>query len=267
MTVSELRNANDLFRDGTEHMRMARAEIEDVQEAQRDELVDATTSGVLITVPLALVSLMLAMLAWRNHRQILLSEARLQLAVKETNHRVKNNLQVINALVDMHRMDTTDQHFQKALAEIGGQVKAMASVHDLLSRSDKAGEILSDSLLERLVELMVGSSPLSVDLEADAVPLDSHQATALALITNELLLNAAKHGASCARVCLSRDGETATLTVEDNGPGFPKGFRVEKDSNLGLAMVNTLVGHDLRGGAQFPPDGGSRVEMRFPVRG
>jgi two-component sensor histidine kinase len=91
------------------------------------------------------------------------------------------------------------------------------------------------------------------------------QATAIALITNELLLNSGKHGATEARVVMKADGTSAHLQVTDNGPGFPPDFDAAQNANLGLTLVDTLTRHDLQGEVAYTTDGGAKVEVTFPL--
>jgi hypothetical protein len=104
-----------------------------------------------------------------------------------------------------------------------------------------------------------------VEVDTEAIALALKQATAVALIANELLQNAGKHGATRARVFMKATGPVAQLRVIDNGPGFPPDFDVSRDANLGLSLVDTLARHDLRGNVLFANDSGARVEVTFPL--
>jgi len=99
-------------------------------------------------------------------------------------------------------------------------------------------------------------------------------------IINNLLANSAKYGSEdgtiTVKVAQNRSG--TTLTVSDDGPGFPTGkidamrapFMREKSTDdgigIGLAIVDRLM--DLHGGAMTldnVPGGGARVALRFPA--
>src|SRR5207244_9857770 len=107
------------------------------------------------------------------------------------------------------------------------------------------------------VSLTAGPASVEVQLEADPALLSVKQATATALIANELLLNAGKHGATRATVRLRAQDGRARLMVEDNGPGFPAGFDPAHDASLGVALVDTLARTDLAGDVDFRNERGN----------
>ena len=244
----------------------------DVQQAMlQRRIVDTEHLEERVTVPMVLVCLALAMIAWYNAQRLRASwtreqevASRLEVAVKETNHRIKNNLQVIGALMDLHLQEPGVTVDKQALREIVGQVKAVAAVHDFLSTELRSHTIKGDRMLDKLVTLVAGPARLRIELDADEVPLTVKQATALALIVNELLLNAGKHGATSARVGLVTVTERVHLEVADNGPGFPSGFDPVAHANLGLALVDTLTRHDLLGEAAYHNSAGGCVTISFP---
>ncbi|MCB0053318.1 MAG: ATP-binding protein, partial [Caldilinea sp.] len=79
------------------------------------------------------------------------------------------------------------------------------------------------------------------------------QATPLAMVVNELMLNAVEHGLKdrprgTIRILLEEADDTVSLQVEDDGQGLPADFDVEHHpSSLGLQIVHTLVTDDLKG--------------------
>jgi two-component sensor histidine kinase len=113
-------------------------------------------------------------------------------------------------------------------------------------------------------------------------------AIALALVINELVTNAAKHSLTSStkdssshdatiQVCLQQKQDNVSLSVQDNGPGFPSGFDPVRHAHIGLELVQTLVSNDLQGTLSFhkgtAQDGiaagleerGARVEITFPA--
>jgi len=254
-----------LFTRGIDDITAVRTAAEARQDHLRDAIMRLNRFEAAIVAPLGLISLLIAGLMGRNLLMLRRSRERLSVAVRETNHRVKNNLQVVAALLDMQRMESTDEKTREALAEIMDQVKGMAAVHDVLSKEGDGDEIAVDEMLRKVAELSARSAGLDVTVETAPCSLDAKKATALALVTNELVLNSSKHGAERGFVRLTTNNGEVSLLVEDDGPGFPAGFAPETHANLGLGLVTTLVQHDLRGRIEFPAHGGNSVEIRFPV--
>ena len=89
----------------------------------------------------------------------------------------------------------------------------------------------------------------------------------MALLVNEMVSNAVKHGNGTIQVNLKSRNGTATLEVLDDGPGFPAGFDPEKESNTGLDLILNLGRWDLGGEVEFDnrPEGGAKIAVTFPV--
>jgi two-component sensor histidine kinase len=223
---------------------------------------------------LGVVCLLLALLTWRNAltlRQALTSASqsaeRLAVTVKETNHRVKNNLQTIGALIDMTRQESGETVPRQALDDIYQQIRTVAAVHDFLSHEHREDRVAVGGMLRKLVHLAAEPAGLTAQVESLDGELPVKEATSLALLVNELVLNAGKHGAKRIDVRLQCDGGNYELSVSDDGPGFPPDFSVGTHANLGLTLVETLTRHDLRGELEWtrcPVLHGARVEVRFP---
>src|SRR5207302_3293582 len=110
----------------------------------------------------------------------------------------------------------------------------------------------ANEMLTKLLDSMQQSSggrPFQVQLE-DA-RISARQATSLALVLNELIGNAVKHGKGTIDVRFERrDGHTQ-LVVADEGPGFPPDFNPVRSAHTGLELVNMLSRWDLGGEAVY----------------
>lgn len=197
---------------------------------------------------------------------------RLQRAMTETHHRVKNNLQLISALIDMHCDTRVEMVPMEELTRLAANVRALAVIHDILTQEAKSGsdqETLSiKSLLEKLtqgIQHTMGGRKLHASIEE--VRLVGRQATTLALITNELISNALKHGKGDTEVIFRVDGERAILEVCDDGPGFPPNFNQQTAANTGLELVQNITQWDLHGQIAYTnrPQGGARIIIEFPI--
>jgi two-component sensor histidine kinase len=268
----EIKTADELFWKGIVHLRSAQGVVREAEDKMRQNVLDLSRAETIITIPMLIICLILAGLSWRSMRslqQLWVREretaAHLELAMRETNHRIKNNLQVIGSLVDMQRMEPGETVPKQALDEIVQQVRSVAAVHDFLSQEFHTEGVRTDRLLHKLVALITESARIEVALEAEALLLSVKQATALALIANELLLNSGKHGATQAQVRMKGEGMRARFQVVDNGPGFPPGFDPAANANLGIVLIETLVRHDLNGEAAYFSQAGAHVEIDFPL--
>lgn len=197
---------------------------------------------------------------------------RLKRAMTETHHRVRNNLQLISAMIDLEILNSTDAPFQASLRRLNGHVQTMATVHDMLTYAARSkqqvDEISVQDILERLVATvtqLAGKRRIVATLQDIALPIQ--QGTSLAIVTNELLMNALKHGQHEVHVTVEKREKRATLTVTDDGPGFPVGFSPDRETT-GLELISGLVALDLKGEIVFgnrSDRSGACVTVHFPL--
>jgi PAS domain S-box-containing protein len=197
----------------------------------------------------------------------------LRRAMTETHHRVRNSLQIISALVDLEAPEPDASVGVEQFLRIGGHVRALAAVHDLLTEQAKLDSTASDlsarDLLRKLVELIrLMAGDRRIEAQVEEARLSIQQGSSLAVITHELMTNAVRYGRSVVEVRFHVRGDSATLEVLDDGPGFPVGFDPVESGNTGLELISQIAVWDLRAsevrfGAQ--PQGGGLVTLSFPL--
>jgi PAS domain S-box-containing protein len=210
----------------------------------------------------------------RQHELTELAEAamrRAKQAMLETDHRVKNNLQSIAALLDIQTLNDVETVPVTELVQIRMLIKTLAAVHDMLTLDVKHDPMMSimsakaglESLLPMLREIVGEESLL---WSVDEVRLPIKHGIALAVLVNELVCNAVKHGGRKVDVGLRASETTVTLEVCDDGAGFPEGFDPRAAANFGLELVESVSRHDLGGETFFEnrPGGGACVRVMFP---
>lgn len=199
-----------------------------------------------------------------------------EILLREVQHRVKNNLQVICSLLRLQsaRLDAGSRRgFDESLRRI----QSMSLVHDLLYRSDRPARINYGEYLRALCEQLVRSGgPTAVSVEVRAVDwdLDVDQATPLALIASELVSNALLHAyptgqSGIVEVCLDRrDGGTALL-VRDRGIGLPHAVTspgAVRRRGLGLILVEALA-RQVDATVTIDRTGGTTFRLTLPAAG
>ena len=194
---------------------------------------------------------------------------RLQRAVMESHHRIKNNLQVLVALVDAMRVGENSQ--PEALTRLARHIRGLATLHDLLTHQTITPGAPLDSVsarlaLERLIPALASAlDARNLALDADDAELSLKQVSSIALMVNELVSNAIKHGNGAISVSLKRDGDFLTLDVCNDGPGFPPGFDPERSASVGLSLIESIGTWDLEGTLVYEnTPTGARVRVRFP---
>ncbi|MBI3965908.1 MAG: GAF domain-containing protein [Chloroflexi bacterium] len=197
--------------------------------------------------------------------------------IQEMHHRIKNNLQTVADLLSLEMLKGARGAVEDRLRESINRVKSIATVHELLS-VDNVDNIQATDI-KKLAQLVVNTSvrtmvrpgqDVKVEVSGPSISLPSKQATALALVLNELLNNAIEHGfrgltGGRIVVRLAEEDSTVVLCVQDDGNGLPAGFDLIHSSHLGLQIVNTLVTKDLNGSLVLRTDCGSEAIVRIRV--
>jgi two-component sensor histidine kinase len=173
---------------------------------------------------------------------------RQQVLLKEISHRVKNSLQIVSAMLNLQANTVGDDILRAHLAEASGRVSAIGRAYERLSYDADVENInLGPYLKEVCADVISGHSPCTLDFEAvEEIQLDADRAISLALLVNELVTNAIKHGLAgrsdghiWVRLALSKEN-TVVISVRDNGVGLPADFDLGKRRGLGMRIVGAL---------------------------
>ncbi|MBX2978589.1 MAG: PAS domain S-box protein [Flavobacteriales bacterium] len=195
-----------------------------------------------------------------------------EVLLKEVHHRVKNNLQIVSSIFNLQTAHVgEDERVLGLLRDSRDRIRSMAYIHESLyqhkdfSSIDLAGYI--DGLSRSLMMSYSLSGKVELHTELEPVELVLDQAIPCGLILNELISNTLKHAfpgqlPGNIRLGLSCSGDLVRISIRDNGPGFPKGLDPNKDGNLGLELVRTLV-EQLDGTLEFLPAKGVAVLFTF----
>jgi PAS domain S-box-containing protein len=118
------------------------------------------------------------------------AEERQLLLAREVDHRAKNALAVMHAIVSLTRADNIEQF----VAAVEGRIQALARAHSLLSDSRWRGADIVELIQEELAPYR-GTKNDRVRISGNGLSLEPSTAQALALALHELATNAAKYGA------------------------------------------------------------------------
>jgi two-component sensor histidine kinase len=203
----------------------------------------------------------------RRDRALITKDA----TIREIHHRVKNNLQTVAALLRLQAR--REPAARAALEESVRRVASIALVHETLAMSnDEAVEF--DGIVDRVAyaasEVAGPDYSVRIGREGTFGILPAEIATPLAMVLNELLLNAVEHGFvpgddGSVTVTAYRFRKELHVTVADTGKGLPDGFRLDGSDRLGLQIVRTLVTGELRGGIELRDRTGGGTEAVLVV--
>jgi two-component sensor histidine kinase len=203
----------------------------------------------------------------------LLSEK--DLLLKEVQHRLKNNLQFITTLLDLHSDYTNDNKMQNVLVDIQNRIKSMALIHEQIYQSKSVAKIGFKEYLRNLVDYIFASYGISKraikpKISGEECSLCVNSVINCGLIANELVSNALKHGFPDGRqgvifINMYLKNNNFNLIIGDDGAGFPKNFSFQKITTLGLQLVISLT-QQLNGGVKLNRRGGTEFKIVFPEK-
>lgn len=239
--------------------------------AGRVELEHGQTTVVLEVIPVlagglrtSAIVLVRDISELRSRERALVST---EASLRELHHRIKNNLQMVAALLRLQSRRVHSDEARGALVEAGQRIGAIAVVHEVLAGTPDA-LVDFDQVADRIIEMTRQLAPAArLRREGRFGKLPSEVATPLALCVAELVSNAIEHGESdvVVTVVLRRTNAELTLRVEDNGPGIPDGGSDETAGGLGTQIVRTLVEENSGSVDWVRRSRGTSVEIRFPL--
>jgi len=233
-----------------------------------DQVFDAETSDLLMDFACeAAMAIENAQLHQATQQSL---EAK-SVLLSELHHRVKNNLQTVASLLSLALRHSKSDEASETLRESYNRVRSIAAAHDLLSRQT-IGVTTIGAVAQKVIELLEPTMPgrCAIRFVADGEPIEveTREATTLAILLNELLTNAVRHGmrgrdSGIVHVHYRRDGAEACVSVSDNGNGLAADFNLNKNKGLGLSIVRTLVEADLRGQVRWSGQNGASFTIVF----
>jgi two-component sensor histidine kinase len=171
-----------------------------------------------------------------------------QVLLKEVNHRVKNSLQVVASMLHLQANAVGDPELSDRLNEASSRISTVGRAYERLAYDTDHEKIgLVAYIREVLDDLKVAVEPCQLLLEApEEIPFAADRAILVALIINELVLNAAKHaypdcsGKTISVRVVQSEKTTVLVSVSDEGVGLPAGFDPSKSKRLGTRLVTAL---------------------------
>jgi PAS domain S-box-containing protein len=210
---------------------------------------------------------------WKRQQQLQDVIKEREMLVKETHHRIKNNLATITGLLELQIMKSNSEEVRDALSESMNRVQSIGSIHEKLYETEGLASIRIDNYIEELTD-QFGSSVATLDdtatinfeLELSPISLKTRQVVPLGLVINELITNAHKHAfddgnGTITISCTEEDGQI-TLNVRDNGKGLPEDLDIQETKSLGLKLIETLA-QQLEAEFSLKSNNGTNFSMSF----
>ena len=167
--------------------------------------------------------------------------------MRELQHRVKNNLQLVTALVRLEARSAAEGE-ATALGRLASRIDALTVLYRTLSAEDAASDIDLGQYLSEIAEaVMAAHAPpgITIDCQVNYCPMSINIAMPAGLLVNEMLTNALKYafvGRDTGRLRLicKLDGGQITVLVGDDGVGLDEGQKWPSPRKLGALILQTL---------------------------
>ncbi|WP_286244365.1 MASE3 domain-containing protein [Methanobacterium ferruginis] len=195
-----------------------------------------------------------------------------EVLLREIHHRVNNNMQIILSLLNLQTQYVETDEALEILQETQNRVKAMATIHENLYQSHDLTTINFAEYIQSLVKgiffsYRIKEGQIEPIIEIGDVMLNIETAVPCGLIISELVSNSLKHAFSpeqkgIIRISLHSQDDTFTLTINDNGIGFPDDLDFKNTNSLGLQLVNNLI-NQIDGDIQLNKTHGTEFIITF----
>jgi two-component sensor histidine kinase len=192
--------------------------------------------------------------------------------LKEVHHRVKNNLQMITALLNSQSAYLKDPLALDAIMESRRRVQSMVLIHQKLYRASNYSSIFMPDYIQELLAYLKDSfdsgSAIFFSLDIAPVSLDIASALPVGMIVNEAVTNAIKHAfphpfreERLVTICLQETAGETCLRIADNGKGLPADFDGTPKS-FGVKLMRGLT-DEMSGKFIIKGGQGTIVEVSF----
>jgi two-component sensor histidine kinase len=170
--------------------------------------------------------------------------------LQELQHRVKNNLQMITALIRVEARGVSDLSLGEGFDRLAGRIEALGLLYRALGDSRGEGVIDLGIYLSEIASAVMRAHAVEgihLDLQVDTWFVSLDVAMPTGLVVNELLTNTLKHafkGREGGRITLHSTTDHAggcRVLVADDGVGLPEGYSWPKPGKLSALIVRSLV--------------------------
>lgn len=196
---------------------------------------------------LALIAMAFAYRSYRVQRKLATTN---RLFLKETQHRAKNNLQILTSMLSIKsrhlELGTDPGLIQRDTAH---RLRTMAIIQDQLYHARADSFVQARTLVGDLMDLLsqsMGQDNIKIHADIDDIEVGPDVATTLGLAISELVTNAFKHafnedGGSISLKLEAVSQKRMCLSVRDDGVGFePDSAGIQDTKSLGLSLIDDL---------------------------
>ena len=182
----------------------------------------------------------------KKQSQSLHNLERREALLKESNHRIKNNLMLLTSLINLKQPEPENK---SDFDEISKQINAIRIIHEKLYNTESFDLVKIDEYLDELISSLLKTlshKEITFHTDIDDIELPADTALTLGLLINEIATNALKYGFSTEEppvfaVEMKQSSQNYHLQVHNTGAPFPDSVDFSNPQTLGLKMIRILA--------------------------
>ncbi|MBI3520319.1 MAG: sensor histidine kinase [Bacteroidetes bacterium] len=197
------------------------------------------------------------------------------LLLSEIHHRVKNNLAVVNALMELQTFYLEDEKTVQILKESQNRIKSIALLHEKLYENKSLKNVDVSSYSHELIHFIKQSlsnkdKNINISININNINLEMTKAMPFGLLLNELVTNSYKYAfinkdTGNIQITVFEKDHDYVLEYKDDGPGFEYNNEAKK-SSLGLNLIESFC-IQLNGTFVYKNNPNEMVfEFKFPAQ-
>lgn len=204
--------------------------------------------------------------------QTLLDEK--QLLLKETHHRIKNDMNMIYSLLYLQANNQSNAEASSVLMNAASRTQGMLMLYEKLYCSSdykKLGvRLFLAPLIEEIIHILPSSTAIRTEVDIADFMLNARILSRLGIIVNELITNSVKYAfkgraEGLIKVTVSVDGASAVLDYSDDGPGLPAvASSGISSSGFGMQLIDMMV-DEITGTVEIVRNTGANFIIRWPL--
>lgn len=212
-------------------------------------------------------------LVWSQNKLVEALDER-DLLLDTIHDRVRNNLTMVLALLELQLKGEAEKSNEEILKDSHSRIRSMALIHETMVQAESFENVnlknFAIKLSNRLQKSFENSQQnIEVSMNAEEIEVHIDRAVPVAMILNELMVNAFMHGfvaltKGVVFVSLEKKGDQMRLEVRDNGHPLPQGFESASQNTLGYKLIRTLV-KQLQGEFEVLDRENPTIEVQVPL--
>lgn len=196
--------------------------------------------------------------------------------LRESHHRIKNNLHVIVSLLEMEKITLPDtmegENIREKVCSVFDsaidRIKCIAGIHDLLALKRETSSCEIGEISKKVCEFYDVFSKITITADHILVPYS--KAVSVALVINEIVCNSIKHNLEDKGLEIAitiqrlKEQHAFQIVCADNGAGFPTELSEKKRMGIGQMLIESVVILEFGGSIERYNDHGAVIKVVLP---